>query len=220
MTTLTGALSLASGGVAAFVGCGGKTTLVALLAEENRHKSVLITPTTKMLPMQGSVGVYQAETGKLTSLPPEALARIVPMYDLALLEADGSRGLPLKGWRAYEPVVPPYCTHTIGVVTLAALGCPVTEENCLRLPEFERLTGIAAGETVTIAALTRMVCGAEGMFRQSAGAEYLVVNAVEDEAAEAHARALLRGIRAAYPGRFTATLYGSAHQNRWEIVTG
>ncbi len=218
MKALTRGLLLENGGVVALVGCGGKTSLIQRLAEENKERKVLITPTTHMYPMEGAVGVYHSDTGKLSSLPADALARMVPVYDLSLLEADGSRGLPLKGWRKDEPVVPDYCTHTVGVVSLAVLDMPVSDANCLRLPEFFALTDARVGDIVTLDLLERMICAPEGMFRNGAGKQCLVINQVENPHQEIQARNLAEKIRGAFPGRFAAILYGNAHLNRWKTA--
>lgn len=215
MVSLIETLRLAHGSAVAVIGCGGKTSLIRLLADAWDGGDVLISPTTRMYPMDGSVGVFHADTGKLHALPEDALARIVPAYALALLEADGSRGLPCKGWLESEPVIPPYCTHTVGVVTLRALGKPATAEWCLRLPAFLALTGLREGDEITLQALTDMVCAPEGMFRRSRGDAYLLVNQVEDAASAAVARAWLLSVKAAYPGRFAGLLYGSVHHNEW-----
>lgn len=218
--SLTQMLQLTGRSIAAVVGCGGKTSLVRSLAEENQDRAVLISPTTQMYPMAGSVGVYRAETGKLTALPGEVLRGMTQHYDLTLLEADGSRGLPCKGWRADEPVVPAYCTHTIGVVTLRALGRTADEQSCLRLPLFLGLTGLAAGEAIILEALTRMVCAPEGMFRRRAGKCFLLVNQVEDAAGAALAREWLLSVREKHPGIFAGLLYGSLHAESWQLVKG
>ena len=223
--------------VVAVVGCGGKTTLIDSLASAYRHKKVLISPTTKIRARQAGadvvrttmqeclthepipgvqcLGLLNAELGKLEALPAAWLEAHVRDYDLVLLEADGSRMLPCKGWRSYEPVVPPYCTHTVGVVTLDALGKPADDETVLRLPEFLRLTGLREGEEITLQALTAMVCGADGMFRGAAGRQSILVNRVEDEAAVAVAQAWLRDIDRAWPGRFDCLACGSARANRF-----
>lgn len=216
---LTQALTLENGSVAAAVGCGGKTSLIRLLAEENADRTVLVTPTTRMLPMQGSIGVYQEPAGKLTALPPPVLQSIVPHYDLCLLEADGSMGLPCKGWRDDEPVVPEYCTHTLGVVTLWALGRPANEEICLRLPQFLALTGLAENDPISPQALQRMVCGPKGMFQHSRGKRYLLVNQIEDSAAELLARQWLHALQAEHPGFFDGLLYGSLHHGSWNLFS-
>lgn len=238
--SLTSLLGLKNGGVAAVVGCGGKTSLIGVLAEENAHKRVLISTTTKIYPPEGvnclpdlaaclthipqqgvqCMGILDEASGKLSGLPENALADIAKQYDLVLLEADGSRGLPMKGWRSGEPAVPPFCTHTIGVASIGALGLRVSERNVLREQLFRRLTGTGCGDTVSAETLERMICGGEGMFRNGVGELHIVVNQAEDEGSKQQSRDLLEMVCAGHPGRFAGLIYGSARQNVWHTYNG
>ena len=159
-------------------------------------------------------GMLNADTGKLEPLPDHVLAGLIPRYDVTLLEADGSRGLPCKGWLSGEPVVPHYCTHTVGIVTMNAMGKAATENVVHRLPEFLSLTGMKEGETITAQSLGAMICAPDGMFRNSAGKKYLLVNQVEDDTSAA--LSFLRTIKAKYPDRFERLLYGSVHLDSWQ----
>jgi probable selenium-dependent hydroxylase accessory protein YqeC len=215
-------LDISEGSIAAVVGCGGKTSLIELMANRLRGAKVLISPTTKMLPMKADgadcLGAFNEESGKLEALPPQILKDMVSRYDVTLLEADGSKGFPAKGWLDSEPVVPCYCTHTVGVVTLKAIGKAAVPRIVHRLPEFLELTGLREGELITARALADMVCAPDGMFRNSAGRRYLVVNQVEEEAAAQDALYFLLMIQERYPGRFERYIYGSAHQDAWKEV--
>lgn len=230
---LVRALALGPGARVAVSGCGGKTSLVGLLAQQNAASRVLVSPTTKIRPMPHALllpsaaaalahtpkpgiqcaGEYHPETQKLHSLPPEVLAQIHPRYHLVLMEADGSRGLPCKGWLPYEPVVPSFATHTIGIITLGALGLPATETSVLRLPQFLALTGLARGAPITLEALAKMACAPEGMFRQRSGEVILFLNQVEDAQALQHARHFTVIIQSLYPGIVHRFVIGSVHQN-------
>ncbi len=223
--------------IVAVVGCGGKTTFIESLARAHCHKKVLISPTTKILPKTGCgvtlrttlgecqahlpetgiqcLGLYNDASGKLEALPPTLLAEIAPQYDMVLLEADGSRGLPCKGWRPNEPVIPPFCTHTVGIVTLNALEKPADERYVLNLAEFLRLTGLLKGEAIRRQTLEDMVCSAEGMFRNAVGRACLFVNQVEDEETAAIAASWLREWQEKMPDRFFRLAYGSARRNLW-----
>jgi len=233
-------LDITAGSVVAVVGCGGKTSLMELMADRLREKKVLVSTTTKIFPpkMKNIVlcetlrqceeheprpgiqcmGLLNSANGKLEALPEAFLAALQPRYDIVLLEADGSRGLPCKGWLANEPVVPDYCTHTLGLITLGALGKPAGETTVHRLPEFFALTGVGEGQTITVTALEAMVCAPKGMFKNSAGKRYVIVNQVEDEATAAIAPAFLRTIKEKYPARFEKLLYGSVHRDAWQEV--
>lgn len=223
----------------AVVGCGGKTTFIESLACELRHKKVLITPTTKILPME-SPGVVLCKTlqecrihtavqgiqclgilgsnKKLRALPSELLAKTMEQYDLILLEADGSRGLPCKGWLPAEPVVPEFSTHTVGIVTLKALNEAATEHNVLRLPEFSALTGTKPGHRITLETLCTMLCAPGGMFKNSAGKRYVFINQIESSSDASLAQELAKRIQKQCPNYFSGFAWGSAKTNLWKEV--
>jgi len=230
-------LEISEGSVVSIVGCGGKTSLIELIAEHSKDKKVLVSPTTKMFPMvsdeimlcdtqQSSIehepktgiqclGQYNERTGVLEALPLQVLSDLVQHYDIVLLESDGSRGLPCKGWRDHEPVIPDFCTHTLGVLTMCALGKTTTNDVVHHLDEFISLTGIKEGETITAQALEDMVCLPKGMFKSSVGNQYLVINMVEDEPTSCVAKSLLFDIRENYPNRFKRLVYGNVFRNDW-----
>lgn len=225
--------------VVAAVGCGGKTTLIETMARAFSQKKVLIAPTTKIrtptaqvpicksvaealahapVPGRQYMGILEPIQQKLHSLPLDVLAQLVPDYHLTLLEADGSRGLYWKGWRADEPVVPHFATHTVGIVTLRGLGQIATEKTVCRLPEFTALTGVQEGQPITLDSLTAMVCHEHGMFRNSRGKEILLVGSVEDALTAIQAEQWLQEIEKRQPGRFFMA-YGSAKLNQWQEVS-
>jgi len=210
------------------------------MADRLRDKKVLISTTTKIYPPKMKdvvlcetlreceeheartgvqcMGLLNSASGKLEALPEAFLAGLQQRYDVVLLEADGSRGLPCKGWRANEPVVPPYCTHTVGIVTMNALGKQAGEKTVHRLPEFFALTGVGEGRTITAAALEAMVCDPNGMFKNSAGQRYVIVNQAEDEETAIAARSFLLAINEKHPARFEKLLFGSVHNDAWQEV--
>jgi probable selenium-dependent hydroxylase accessory protein YqeC len=236
--TLIDDLNISEGSIVAVIGCGGKTSLIELIADKFRHKKTLVSTTTKMYPMKMKeimlcetleqcgehepqtgiqcLGLLNAASGKLESLPESFLAELMPRYDVVLLEADGSRGLPCKGWLSNEPAIPAYCTHTVGIVTMNPLGKAADEASVHRLREFLTLTGLKEGEPITPYTLEAMVCAPDGMFKNSAGRRYLLVNQVEDHAASRAALSFLGGIKRKYPNRFEKLLYGSVHLNSWQ----
>jgi probable selenium-dependent hydroxylase accessory protein YqeC len=201
---------------------------------------VLVSPTTKMFPIKTNevmlcdtlekcighepkvgiqcFGLLNKTNGKLEALPLKLLAEIVPQYDLVLLEADGSKGLPCKGWLTNEPVIPPYCTHAVGVVTMKALNTAATKDTVHRLPEFLNLTGLKEGQTISVQALEAMVCASSGMFKYGERGRYLIVNQVEDEETANLALIFLQGIKNKFPERFKRLLYGSVHLDTWHAV--
>ena len=227
--------------IVAVIGCGGKTALISSLANELRHKKVLVTTTTKIYPMAGNdivfctteqdclkhkpvngiqnLGVLNKASGKLEALSHDLLEKIIQLYDLVLIEADGSKALPCKGWLSSEPVIPPYCTGIVGVVSLAALGKPADENTVFRLGEFLKLTGLRQGDVITRQALTDMVNANMGMFHNSAdnstNKRSIFVNQVEDENCAIITKEWLKGIKELTGERFFRLAYGSARMNKW-----
>ncbi|HME44726.1 MAG TPA: selenium cofactor biosynthesis protein YqeC [Syntrophorhabdales bacterium] len=149
-----------------FVGAGGKTTLIEYLAGEafRRGKRVAITTTTKIWakapyalwpdlskvqarPDFVRVGKAVAD-GKLTALQEGEVAELGSAYDLVLIEADGSKGKPLKYPAEYEPVIPSFSDRIMLVAGLDALSGRV-DEQVFRWELLERATGVSADACVT-----------------------------------------------------------------------
>jgi probable selenium-dependent hydroxylase accessory protein YqeC len=216
------ALDLSFPCVLAVVGCGGKTSFIERIANSYQSKMVLVSPTAKMYPLKlenaHCHGVLNTETGKLEALPAAELASLTLLYDITVLEADGSRSLPCKGWLKDEPVIPRYCTHTVGIVTLIGIGKAATEEVVHNLPRFLALTGLRDGQEITMQALQDMVCAPNGMFKNSAGSRILLVNQVEDQSSTAVANKFLLTIKKSYPGFFSKLLFGSVRDDIWQEV--
>ena len=149
-----------------FVGAGGKTTLIEYLAAEaiRQGKRVAITTTTKIWVKEpyvlwADLGEGQARPdfvrvgkavadGKLTALEAGEVAELGSAYDLVLIEADGSKGKPLKYPSEYEPVIPSFSDRVIVVAGLDALSGRV-DEQIFRWELFERATGVTGDTRVT-----------------------------------------------------------------------
>ena len=148
-------------GVTAVIGSGGKTSLLGRLAEEVPGTVILCTtthirpfPAYPLLTEPTPETVRQAladsrvlclgtpcENNKLTApaLPMDALAGLA---DFVLVEADGSRQLPLKAHGPHEPVIPAASRRTICVAGASGFGRPI-RETVHRPERFCALTGAA-----------------------------------------------------------------------------
>lgn len=162
-------------GITVLIGGGGKTTAMYTLAGElQRLGTVVCTTTTHILPPEHlpvsdgcpmppdrcvCLGTPAAE-GKLTA-PPVPQARWRSLADYVLVEADGSRGLPVKAHLSHEPVIPAGAGLTVLLIGGSAFGRPV-QEAVHRWERFCRLTGAAPEEPVTPENLARLVA-AEGL---------------------------------------------------------
>ena len=231
-------MDISRGSKTAVSGCGGKTSLIELIAREvPKGCSVLIAPSTKTaipdkdadvvigadecarhVPHPGIqyLGVRDERAGKLGALRPRDLDEIAPRYDVVLIEADGSRGLPCKGWTDRDPVVPGWSTHTIGIVPIKAIGLPATEDNVFRVPEFLALTGMTEGKPITVDAIALAAGSADGLFRRSAGHEVFLINQVETAEDSKLAAELARLVRTMRTGSLWKIVSGSVRLNKWE----
>jgi len=149
-----------------FVGAGGKTTFIEYLAAEavRRGRHVAITTTTKiwakapyvvwpdlctLRPQPDFVRVGKTVAdGKLTALQEEEVAELGLAYDLVLIEADGSKGRPLKYPAEYEPIIPSFSDRVVVVAGLDALSGRV-DEQVFRSELFEPATGVPQDARVT-----------------------------------------------------------------------
>ena len=135
----------------AVVGGGGKTSLIFRLSREltAKKKKVVITTTThmaydpdqpfieekeldklpQMLERYGYVtaAVHREGEEKVSALPKEKMRDLLAACDVLLIEADGSRQLPLKVPERWEPVIPSFADLVISVVGLDCLGKPIRE---------------------------------------------------------------------------------------------
>nr|MBN1229078.1 putative selenium-dependent hydroxylase accessory protein YqeC [Anaerolineae bacterium] len=164
---LAQAFTITPGDVVSFVGAGGKTSTMFRLADElvDSGLSVITTTTTRIaqdeLPLSHicredyPTGVgkqphtfileHLLPDGKVKGVAPDWIDRVlVPgrRADLILIEADGSRRLPLKIPFPHEPVIPVSTTKAVIAVGLSALNKPFDAnhvygaENAYRLPDF------------------------------------------------------------------------------------
>ncbi len=185
-------------GVTALAGGGGKTTAMYALARElARRGTVVCTTTTHILPpghlpvldgadagaLERAVRNYgcvcvgaPAREGKL-SAPALSVGELARFADYVLVEADGSKGLPVKAHLSHEPVIPPETGVALLLAGASGFGRPVREA-VHRWEQFCTLTGAGPEELVTPENLARLIA-AEGL------GDIILVNQAETPAAMA-----------------------------------
>lgn len=154
--------------IVAVVGSGGKTTLIKNLAQKYRAegKTVLVTTTTHMfieedtlltddaeviirhLEERGMVMAGVPEGIKIKALSPQTFAAVSSFADVVLVEADGSKHMPLKFPNATEPVIPPKVEEIIIVWGPQGLGKPARQV-CHRLALVMDCLGIDEDTPIT-----------------------------------------------------------------------
>ena len=129
-------------GVTALIGGGGKTSTMYALAEElKRRGSVILCTSTHIMipphvpycktidnPMPPHAVVSTGTLiGQKLSLPQQTFSSLCALADYVLVEADGSRQLPLKAHASHEPVIPYEAKRVIAVIGVDGLGKPIRE---------------------------------------------------------------------------------------------
>ena len=162
--------------IIAVVGSGGKTTLIRKMAAEFRAegKSVLVTTTTHMFIEADTLLTDDAdaiccaltETGyamagipvgeKIKALSPETFRAAAAQADVVLVEADGSKHLPLKFPNATEPVIPEGTDEIIVVCGLNAIG-QRAKDVCHRLALVKECLAIDDDTRITPAHIQKLV---------------------------------------------------------------
>ena len=190
-------------GVTALIGGGGKTTAMYTLARELRQKgTVICAATTHIAPPDHLPTLYHAceaevsealarlgcvcagapaEEGKLGA-PGLPVAALAALADYVLVEADGSRGLPVKAHLAHEPAVPPEAGLTVVLAGASGFGRPVREA-VHRWERFCQLTGASPEDAVTAENLSASLT-AEGF------GDLIFINQAEMPECQAEARCL------------------------------
>jgi probable selenium-dependent hydroxylase accessory protein YqeC len=100
--------------------------------------------------------------------------------ELVLLEADGSKRLPLKVPADREPVLLPESDILIAVCGLRSLGAPL-EQICFRLEQAQELLGKLPAAVVTEEDLVRILTSERGGRKGAGNREYyMVLNQCDD----------------------------------------
>ena len=177
-------------------GAGGKSSLSRWLSSHLRliPRSVIITTTTKILPLPGVKTVldesgpnfmdrirnalahspcivvasrFDQTSGKLTGLDKDKITTLhnSGLADTILVEADGAARKPLKAPNRHEPVIPLETDLCIGVMGLDAVYRPWTEANVHRHEIFSRITNLPPGENVTPEHLFKIATAPNGLFK-------------------------------------------------------
>ena len=139
-----------------------------------------------------------------------------------LVEADGSRQRPLKAPEIYEPPIPDFVETVAVVAGLSSLGQPLNAEFVHRPEIYARLSGLEMGETISGAALQRVLSHpAGGLKNIPARARRLVLlNQADTPELQAQAKALAGSLLAAYHSVIIAALGQSLVHAVYEPVAG
>src|SRR5258706_518378 len=168
-----------------FIGAGGKTTALFLLAKElSKNSPVVVTASShlgewqiafadKHLVVESSETLNDLEsklqgitliTGTLDGdrtkpLDEDTLNKLNQFCKgrsvPLLIEADGSRQKPLKAWAEHEPPIPLFVEHVVHVVGLTGIGKPFNKKNVHRAKIFSKLGELEIATVIPPDALTQ-----------------------------------------------------------------
>lgn len=198
----------------AAIGSGGKTTLLRSLAAELRERGarVVLATTTHFMPFDGVETVSSSNKAEVEAIlardgivcaaapaagragaagklgpSPIALDELQLLADVVLVEADGSKRLPLKLHESHEPVVSANATAVVYVLGASGFGQPLATA-CHRAELAGELLGIDPSEAAATPELAARLLAAE-IERGAIAPTHIIVNQAEGDVAHAQAAA-------------------------------
>ncbi|MBU2643462.1 putative selenium-dependent hydroxylase accessory protein YqeC [bacterium] len=161
-----------------------------------RDISRLIPPVGGSGSLTITAAVSDPESGKIRGFTPEVIDAMQQQagFDMILVEADGSRGCPLKAPAPYEPVLPASTRTVFGVIGLDSLGKPLDEKTVHRSLLFSQLTGLDLNQPVSQDAIQILLVSPRGLFKDTPPTAERIVILNKADTPER----LLEGCRIAY----------------------
>ena len=234
--SLAQALRVRSSTCIAFIGAGGKTTAMFQLARE-LPGPVILTATSHLGAWQTKLADKHIITktpapleelehgwkGIILVTGEISHERTEPVHDDVLswlrqfcgyhsipllIEADGSREKPLKGWAEHEPPIPSFVDTVVQVVGLSGLGKPLLEAHVHRAEIFSNLSGLEVGQTITAGSLTRVLTHSEVVFKNTPhqARRIILLNQADSPKLQSLAQELSQPLLASYDSVITGSL--------------
>ncbi len=227
------------------IGAGGKTSLMYSASSFLRNKyKVLVTTTTHIyVPDEDIydeilmlndftdesyisilknnkngvyvVGNYIVNNCKIKGLTFEMLDKIIPYFDIIIIEGDGAKEKSLKGWRDLEPVIYPKTTKIIGVLDITSIGLDINEENIHRVDKFLDITNDYCANKVSIEHLEKLILNKNGLFKINKGENILFINKVESTIDKINTLNLIKNIKEKNNSNISNYIYGSIQKNEY-----
>lgn len=172
------------------------TTTTHLGEHQATGAAGLVTVTGQELPLTAVAQALDAtgrcllvgppSAGRVQGISPRQVDALVAQarahsVGLVVVEADGSRRLPVKAPAAHEPALPATTTHLLPVAGVDAVGRRVVEGEVLRAELLRDLLGMAEGARLTPAQVGRLLVHPQGgaRLRPPHAALIPVINKVE-----------------------------------------
>lgn len=228
-------LALGKKEIISIVGAGGKTTMLFKFAKElAKEHRVLVTTTTKIFAPdkeqydflctdknefekyenENKNGIYVFGLGinkdnKIIGLSESEIEILEPYFDYIIIEADGSKQKPLKGWNETEPIIYSKTTKNIGILDIRSIGTKINEENIHRSELFCKIAKAKINENVSLENIENIIIDPNGLFKNSKGEKILYINKVENSQTILLAKQLVRKIKQNHPDFLNEIIIGS-----------
>ena len=207
----------ARSGIVCAVGAGGKKSLLRYLATAHPGR-VAITATASTTYFQENLGFAvaidaderlpavvaqldptasvayacpDARPGRRAGVSAATVERIHREGGFAAtyVKADGARMRLVKAPADSEPVLPVCCTTVVPVLSVLAIGEPLTARVAHRVERIELVAGLREREPITAVHLGRLLASPAGLMKATENRRVVpVINMVDDDAREAQAR--------------------------------
>lgn len=193
-------LNIKRNDIISITGTGGKTSLMFEIAKKLKEKGkVLITTSTKIkMPQEDEVvdyiytsknaykspknkcvvvfGEMIKEKNKLKEIDRDFFVDIIKDFDYILIEADGSRNLPLKYWKSYEPVIYEETTKVIGVIPIKVMGKIPNSDFIYNFDDYSKNIGLSRIDKEVI---LKLIKSKPGFFSTYVGKKIIYINQVD-----------------------------------------
>ena len=235
----------------AIVGAGGKTSAMFRLAREVEPPVIVSTSTHLSLAQTGladrhivirepeeltrlDYGLIQGVvllTGPeienkrvqgLSEASLEGLRKFADHHNIpVIIEADGSRQLPLKAPAEHEPAIPPWVNSVMVVAGLNGLGKTLGSETVHRPDRFSELSGILPGEIITSDGLSKFLIHPAGGLKNIPrnARKMLLLNQADLGVIQAEAKNIAMNLAGVYDSILIASLYKEGKSFLQDIIT-
>ena len=192
--------------------------MIVVSEDEDNNLDEILETNKKGVYIIGSEVINNSNKPKLKGLSFEMLDKVTPYFDIIIIEGDGSKEKPLKGWKDNEPVVYSKTTKTIGVIDINSLGLDINEENIHRVEKFlqivnEDLDDEKSYKKVSINHLKNIITNKNGLFKISIGEKTLFINKCEDEKSIISAKKLINKLK--NETNIDKLIYGSVIEDKF-----
>jgi molybdenum cofactor cytidylyltransferase len=236
----------------ALVGAGGKSTALFQLARQLPPPVIVTATTHLSIEQQSLADQYQvlttpsdleayhprnqrgvllftggpADQGRTEGLQGETLAALKTMADEnglpLLIEADGSRQLPLKAPALHEPPIPLWADTVAVVAGLTGLGTPLDGEHVHRHEIYAKVSGLAPGSMISPEAVARVLVNPDGGLKNIPlmARKVAILNQADTIEQQAQADWIARRLLPHYPAVVVASLEQCVVHKVHERVAG